>query len=78
MAETPGQVFIKDVWNDNPVFRQVLGICSSLAVTNLLMNTLFMCGGVIFTLIMSNFTISLLRNYIPKRIRMIVDRKSVV
>jgi len=73
MAETPGQVFIKDVWSDNPVFRQVLGICSSLAVTNLLMNTLFMCGGVIFTLIMSNFTISLLRNYIPKRIRMIVQ-----
>lgn len=73
MAETPGQVFIKDVWDDNPVFRQVLGICSSLAVTNLLMNTLFMCGGVIFTLIMSNFTISLLRNYIPKRIRMIVQ-----
>lgn len=73
MADTPKQIFIKDVWNDNPVFRQVLGICSSLAVTNLMMNTLFMCFGVIFTLVMSNVTISILRNYTPKRIRMIVQ-----
>lgn len=73
MADTPAQVMIKDVWNENPVFRQVLGICSALAVTNLLTNTLFMCMGVIFTLIMSNLTISILRNYIPKRIRMIVQ-----
>ena len=73
MADTPAQILIKDVWNENPVFRQVLGICSALAVTNLLTNTLFMCLGVIFTLIMSNLTISILRNYIPKRIRMIVQ-----
>jgi len=73
MADTPSQIFIKDVWNENPVFRQVLGICSALAVTNFLTNTLFMCMGVIFTLIMSNLTISILRNYIPKRIRMIVQ-----
>jgi Na+-transporting NADH:ubiquinone oxidoreductase subunit D len=73
MADTPTQILIKDVWNENPVFRQVLGICSALAVTNLLTNTLFMCLGVIFTLIMSNLTISILRNYIPKRIRMIVQ-----
>ncbi len=73
MADTPSQILIKDVWNENPVFRQVLGICSALAVTNLLTNTLFMCLGVIFTLIMSNLTISILRNYIPKRIRMIVQ-----
>ena len=73
MPDTPTQILIKDVWNENPVFRQVLGICSALAVTNLLTNTLFMCLGVIFTLIMSNLTISILRNYIPKRIRMIVQ-----
>jgi Na+-transporting NADH:ubiquinone oxidoreductase subunit D len=73
MGDTPAQILIKDVWNENPVFRQVLGICSALAVTNLLTNTLFMCMGVIFTLIMSNLTISILRNYIPKRIRMIVQ-----
>jgi Na+-transporting NADH:ubiquinone oxidoreductase subunit D len=59
--------------DENPVYRQVLGVCSALAVTNLLTNTLFMCFGVIFTAALTNFTISLLRLYIPKRIRMIVQ-----
>ncbi len=73
MAETPKNIFIKDVIIDNPVFRQVLGICSSLAVTNLLTNTLFMCAGVTIVTSLSNLIISMLRNYIPKRIRMIVQ-----
>ena len=73
MADTPKTIFIKGLWNENPVFRQVLGICSTLAVTNLLANTLFMCFGVIFVTALSNFTISLLRNHIPRRIRMIVQ-----
>jgi Na+-transporting NADH:ubiquinone oxidoreductase subunit D len=59
--------------DDNPVYRQVLGICSALAVTNLMANTLFMCFGVIFTTAFTNLTVSLLRNYIPQRIRMIVQ-----
>jgi len=73
MADTPKQIFIKGIWKDNPVFRQVLGICSSLAVTNLLANTLFMAAGVMFVTAFSNFTVSLLRNHIPARIRMIVQ-----
>ncbi len=73
MSNKPSIVFIKGLWNENPVFRQVLGICSTLAVTNLLANTLFMCFGVIFVTALSNFTISLIRNYIPKRTRMIVQ-----
>jgi len=73
MAETAGKIFFKGLWQDNPVFRQVLGICSTLAVTNLLAITLFMCFGVIFVTSLSNLTISLLRNYIPPRIRMIVQ-----
>jgi Na+-transporting NADH:ubiquinone oxidoreductase subunit D len=68
-----GQAFIKNLWNDNPVFRQVLGICSTLAVTNLLMNTLLMCGGLIFTAGLSSLTISLLRKVIPKQVRMMVQ-----
>lgn len=59
--------------DENPVYRQVLGICSALAVTNLLTNTLFMCFGVVFTAALTNFTVSLLRLHIPKRIRMIVQ-----
>jgi len=73
MAETAQKTFIKGLWSDNPVFRQVLGICSTLAVTNLLTNTLFMCFGVVFVTSLSNLTISLLRNYIPSRIRMVVQ-----
>jgi Na+-transporting NADH:ubiquinone oxidoreductase subunit D len=73
MKEGSTKVFLKALWEENPIFRQVLGICSTLAVTNLLVNTLFMCFGVTFVTALSNFTISLLRNYIPKRTRMIVQ-----
>jgi len=73
MAETSKSVLSKGIWAENPIYRQVLGICSALAVTNLLANTLFMCFGVIFVTSLSNLTISLLRNHIPKRIRMIVQ-----
>ncbi len=73
MADTPKNIFLKGLWKENPVFRQVLGICSSLAVTNLLANTLFMAAGVIFVTALSNLTVSILRNHIPNRIRMIVQ-----
>ena len=73
MAETSKSVLSKGIWAENPIYRQVLGICSALAVTNLLANTLFMCFGVIFVTSLSNLTISVLRNHIPKRIRMIVQ-----
>jgi len=66
-------VFISALWNENPIFRQVLGICSTLAVTNLLRNTLVMVAGVIFAAAMSNLTMSLLRNATPRRIRIMVQ-----
>lgn len=40
----PKQAFMTQLWNENPIFRQVLGICSALAVTNLMFNTLLMWG----------------------------------
>lgn len=61
------------LWDENPVIGQILGICSALAVTNLVKNTAVMCLGLIFTLMMSCFTVSLLRNVIPRRVRMIVQ-----
>ena len=60
------------LWDDNPISLQVLGICSALAVTIKVEQTLFMCGAVIFVLCMSNVLISLLRNVIPNNIRIIV------
>ena len=66
-------IFKAGLWKDNPVLRQVLGICSTLAVTNLMINTLVMNAGLIFTLAMSSLTVSLLRTYTPLRIRMMVQ-----
>jgi len=66
-------IFKAGLWKDNPVLRQVLGICSTLAVTNLMVNTLVMNAGLIFTLAMSSLTVSLLRKYTPMRIRMMVQ-----
>lgn len=73
MSKTRGKVFINGLWYDNPIFRQVLGICSTLAVTNLLVNTLAMCAGLTFVVIMSELTVSALRNYTPRRVRMMVQ-----
>ena len=67
------KVFWDDIGKNNPVFVQVLGICSTLAVTNVLKNTLVMCVGLIFTLTLSNLTVSFLRKHIPSRIRMMVE-----
>jgi Na+-transporting NADH:ubiquinone oxidoreductase subunit D len=67
------QVFKENVGVNNPVFVQILGICSTLAVTNVLKNTVVMCAGLIFVTGLSNLTVSLLRKYIPGRIRMMVE-----
>ena len=61
------------LWGNNPVFRQVLGICSTLAVTNMVSNTLVMCAALVVTLSLSSLTISLLRNWTPRNIRMMVE-----
>jgi Na+-transporting NADH:ubiquinone oxidoreductase subunit D len=70
---TKKEIFNTSAFTENSVWRQILGICSALAVTNLLLNSLVMGLGVIFTLALSGFTISLIRDYIPKRIRMMVQ-----
>ena len=67
------KALITQMWDENPIFRQVLGICSALAVTNRMFNTLLMCGGLIWATTMSSLTVSLLRNYVPKRVRIMVS-----
>jgi len=67
------EIFITSAFTQNSVWKQILGICSALAVTNLMLNSLVMGLGVIFTLALSGFTISLIRDFIPKRIRMMVQ-----
>ncbi len=67
------KVFSENIWKENPIFRQILGICSTLAVTNLVFNTMIMCVGLIFATIVSNVLVSSLRQYIGGRIRMIAQ-----
>lgn len=66
-------IFAQGVWKDNPIFRQILGICSALAVTNLMMNSLVMGIGLMFVTGLSSFTVSVIRHFTPKHIRMMVQ-----
>ena len=72
-APTPMQALREQIWGENPIFRQVLGICSALAVTNRMFNTLLMCGGLMWATTMSSLTVSVMRNYIPRRVRIMVS-----
>ncbi|MCA8965755.1 MAG: NADH:ubiquinone reductase (Na(+)-transporting) subunit D, partial [Planctomycetes bacterium] len=65
---------VKDpLWDNNPIALQVLGICSALAVTTRLDKAIVMGIGVTFVTAMANVVISLLRNFIPNKIRIIVQ-----
>ncbi|MBN1457091.1 MAG: NADH:ubiquinone reductase (Na(+)-transporting) subunit D [Sedimentisphaerales bacterium] len=69
-----GLVTLKDgAWTQNPLAIQVLGICSALAVTNKLENSLVMGAALIFVCVGSNLFVSLLRKHTPHRIRMIAE-----
>jgi Na+-transporting NADH:ubiquinone oxidoreductase subunit D len=72
-APTGRDILRNGVWAENPLFRHTLGICSTLAVTNVLANTLVMCAGLLFMMAMSSLTVSLLRHTTPSRIRMMVQ-----
>jgi Na+-transporting NADH:ubiquinone oxidoreductase subunit D len=66
--------FLNDPLNDdNPITVQVLGICSALAVTTQMKPTLTMAISVIFVMVFSNLIISLMRNLVPTRVRIIVQ-----
>lgn len=61
--------FIKGLWDENPLFRLLLGMCPALAVTTTAINGLGMGIATLFVLFFSNLTISLLRHFIPPRVR---------
>ena len=65
---------LKDpLWENNPIAFQILGICSSLAVTTRLDKALIMGIGVTLVTALSNVLISCIRNFIPSKIRIIVQ-----
>ena len=67
------KAFIKPLNGDNPVLVQVLGICSALAVTSQLKPAIVMGLAVTIITAFSNVIISIIRNTIPQRIRIIVQ-----
>ena len=74
MPETKAKdVLLDPIFRNNPIALQVLGICSALAVTTKLETSVAMALSVIFVLGCSNAAVSLIRNYIPTNIRIIVQ-----
>jgi Na+-transporting NADH:ubiquinone oxidoreductase subunit D len=74
MVDTrPGAILGNNLWTNNPIFMQILGICSALAVTNLLTNTVIMTIGVTLVTGFSSLTVSLLKKLMPRKVRMIVQ-----
>ncbi|MBN1551638.1 electron transport complex subunit E [bacterium] len=62
-------VFMKGLWENNPVLVLLLGMCPVLAVTSSALNGLGMGAATTFVLVMSNLVVSSLRHIIPKRMR---------
>lgn len=63
------QVFLKGLWDENPVFVAVLGMCPALAVTNTAINSLAMGLATTFVLLSSSILVSSLKSVIPKQVR---------
>lgn len=66
------KIFIEGFWHNNASFRMMLGLCSTLAVTNSLTNSFAMSLGVMFVSTASSTIIATMRRIIPSRVRMAV------
>ena len=64
-----GKVFSDGIFKNNPVFVQLVGMCSVLGVSSTMQNAIGMGLSVVFVLTMSNLVVSLLRNFIKDEIR---------
>jgi len=68
-ARSIGQEFTKGLWSENPVFRQILGLCPTLAVTGWVINGLAMGLATSFVLIFSSLMVSIIKKLIPSQVR---------
>lgn len=73
MATDAKTILFKPIVAENPITLQILGICSALAVTTSLRVTIVMCIALTVVVAFSNFFISMVRNYIPNSIRIIIQ-----
>ena len=67
-----GQTLIAGLWRENPVFRLLLGMCPTLAVTAAVKPALTMGCCVIFVLVCSNIIVSLMRNLLKPHLRILM------
>ena len=75
IAVKPGlykRTFIAGLWDENPVFRLLLGMCPTLAVTAAMRPALTMGLSVIFVLVCSNVVVSLMRNLLKPHLRIMM------
>jgi|TARA_Y100000310_G_scaffold305797_1_gene346361 electron transport complex protein RnfE len=61
--------FLKGLWKQNPAFRLILGMCPTLAVTNMAVNGLAMGLATLFVLVASGIIISTIKGLIPSKVR---------
>jgi len=73
LSKKDSKLILDPLADNNPITIQVLGICSALAITAQLKASIVMALSVLFVLAMGNVAISLLRNIIPPKIRIIVQ-----
>jgi Na+-transporting NADH:ubiquinone oxidoreductase subunit D len=73
MSTDVKKVITGPIADNNPIALQVLGICSALAVTSSMVNALVMSLAVVFVTAFSNLFISIIRNFIPSSVRIIVQ-----
>src|SRR3990167_7109826 len=64
---------LEPLFTNNPIARQVLGICSALAVTTKMETSVVMAMAVVFVLALSNLFVSVIRTLIPANVRLIVQ-----
>ncbi len=67
-----GETFMAGLWKENPVFRLLLGMCPTLAVTAAVKPALTMGCSVIFVLLCSNIVVSLMRNLLKPHLRILM------
>ncbi len=73
LSKKDGKLILDPLADNNPITIQVLGICSALAITAQLKASIVMTISVVFVLGIGNVVISLMRNLIPSKIRIIVQ-----
>jgi len=67
-----GKEIANGLWDENPIFRQLLGMCPTMAITVSAMNGFAMGAAVTFVLLFSCVAASLLKTYVPHQIRIAV------